>query len=329
MDLNLDVLAFIKAQVHTIDDLLLNAYGTVYKFAAKQLIHKSGEYELSSTEEMLSAKNLFSNLCSILDFCCTALYSHHNNEIPTLEQGMKIKFPCSYNIQDSLEQWEEDKISQLLGYYTVTDTLEGIFHHVQFIYEGPTAVKRQVYYFYLLRYLRNTLTHHSIEIRFLPRELEGKVPDILQELGLQDIDERLCVASEITIPKRPWLGYYDTDRSTESVPLLDVLYQSCRVVEECRDKILSTIGEEKFGDKFKFKITMEQLKVTLRNGFNKVFHHKALHLECYGMEAELKEQLDEIRKRRLSGFHLLGEASPPILNLPPQTNYKQPLLSHH
>ena len=188
--LSSEVTTFIKAQVDAIDDILLNAYGTVYKFDIKQIISASGEYVLSQTEDVLSAKNLFSNLWSVLDFCCAVIYSHHNNSLPTLDQGFKIKFPCKFpknNNSMSFEDWktwERKKLMEVLDDEDVTDEhlqhFDGVFQHVQFKNKRADEITgSKVYYFYLLQYLRNTLTHSSIDIDFR-RTSTGVLPDLLR-----------------------------------------------------------------------------------------------------------------------------------------------------
>ena len=134
------VQAFIKAQIQMIDNLLLNAYGTVYKVAAKQLVYRSSAYDLSPIEEILSAKNLFSNLWSILDFCCTILYSHYNNKLPDIDPKTNIKFPVHFatsSFATSSFEWERKAIEKVLNKNVTDDSLKDIFHHVQF--KGETA----------------------------------------------------------------------------------------------------------------------------------------------------------------------------------------------
>ena len=119
---------------------------------------------------------------------------------------------------------------------------------------------------------------------------------------------RVNICSEVKVPAEPWLGSSRADRSTYQPKLfLDVLYNSCKVVEECRDRMLSAIQWQeqqimKFRERMDFEFTTEQLIVKLKNGHNEtesaLFYHKELHLECYGMEAELKDYLENIRRNR-------------------------------
>lgn len=287
---------FIEFQADAVDDILLNAYGTVYKFAIKQAISPDANYVLSPTEDRLSAKNLFANLWSVLDFCCTILYSCCTKRLPTLSQGMEIKFPCSLKRGMSLEEWEKRTITKMLqdeADAEMLTRLKGIFTHVQFKNGGEDFDEdKEVYYFYLLHYLRNTLTHNSIDLKFR-RNTRDAVPDIWNGLG-----KTLSVSSEILVPPKPWLIASRNDRSTHvHKPFLDVLYHTCRVVEKCRDQILTKFPRHKtFCQKYMFELTKEHLIITLGNGDPKKFLHQALHLECYGVEAELKKDLDEFRK---------------------------------
>ena len=299
MALSSEVLSFISSQVNAIDDILLNGYGTVYKFAIKRVISAQSEYVLSQTEERLSAKNLFSNLWSVLDFCCSILYCCHNNKLPTLEQGMKIKFPCNFNGGVSIEGWEKRKISGILQKEVaveVLSSLQGIFSHVQFRNGGEADQSHDVYYFYLLQYLRNTLTHNSIDIVFSPNhdKLVPEVPDIWRDLG-----KEVNVSSQILVPTKPWLDSSRNNRSSHQCkPFLDVLYNVCQVVEKCRDQILATTPWQKtFREKYTFELTNSQLIITHGNDKPMKLYHQGLHLECYGVEAELKEYLEAIRAK--------------------------------
>lgn len=292
--LSQDVLKFIKTQANTVDDILLNAYGTMYKFSIKQAIAAEAEYLLSPTEEMLSAKNFFSNLWSVLDFCCIILFSYHNNKLPTLMQGRKIKFPCNFLEVESLDEWEKQRLSEVLQLNVnsyMYSSLKGIFQHVHFKTSVEGGDNNKIIYFYLLHYLRNTLTHYTVDIGY-GRNVEKVIPKVWKNL-----EREVYVSSVVNVPDKPWDDSSRNDRSAYKPKVfVDVLYHCCEVVEECRDRMLHTIPQLKpFRDKYKFELTRDKLAVTLKSQ-RITFHHKILHLECYGMEAELKEPLEEIRK---------------------------------
>ncbi len=214
MNLSSEVDAFIKDQVNAIDNILLNAHGTVYKFAVKQIICADIEYLVSRTEEILSAKNLVSNLWSVLDFCCTILYSYYNNRLPTLKQGMQIKFPCYFSkTNETHEEWEKKRLETMLQPEVSAEmlsSLSGIFQHVQLKNVGEDADNSpDVYYFYLLHFLRNTLTINSINID-ITQNHEELVPDVLKQLDKVKVHR----ASVVRVPTKPWVDFSRDDRST-------------------------------------------------------------------------------------------------------------------
>lgn len=151
-------------------------------------------------------------------------------------------------------------------------------------------MRSEIKTFYRLHFLRNTLTHRTINIH-------GNRVD-LQELEIfkdnMNISEGESeVAILISVPREPWkkddYGTYD------EVPLLDVLYRACKVVEDRRDKLLHTIDEYKFNDRYALELRKEELTITLNNKRHNL-QHSHLHLECYGLEAELQHELEELRQ---------------------------------
>jgi len=147
------VAPFLQDQIIAIDSTLLNAYGTVYKLAAKNLVYELSEYEMSSREELFMAKNTLFNLSSILDYCCTALHYCYHNRTPTAQEGRRIKFPCDFNelSRDQMDpvKWEKMKMSNILGEPVSNiyhQRLQGVFHSVQF--KGGDTVDESVSAFY-------------------------------------------------------------------------------------------------------------------------------------------------------------------------------------
>lgn len=145
--------------------------------------------------------------------------------------------------------------------------------------------------FYRLHYLRNTLAHNTISIIESEDSQPQQVPEVLQSIGVNEAP----VAIKIQLPKRPWSD--DSADDHEVIPLLDLLLSSCELVEQRRDKMLS---ETKFIEKFSFIFSKQELILTCKvNGTEKPHQKrlKDLHLECYGLEAEYKDQLEEMRRQ--------------------------------
>ena len=115
-DIQIEVKEYIAKQIDAIDNLLINAYGTVLKSKVKREMYVMKSYDLLEMEEMLLAKNLYSNLWSVLDYCCTIIYCWYNNRIPNPEEGreLKLQFPCYFKFDTDPEKWEMDKLVQLL-----------------------------------------------------------------------------------------------------------------------------------------------------------------------------------------------------------------------
>lgn len=286
-----NVQGFIDAQVVVVDSMLLNAYGTVHKMAVKYISFQDLSYELSATEEMLSAKNLVSNLWSVLDYCCIILHYKFRGT-PTPSKARGISFPCDCKksiFRESAVEWERKKIDGLLsdGAYERIGGFENVFSSIQ-LQEG--AVPWETLTFYQLHFLRNTLTHNTINIH---QERSSHRLEIFQHCNIGTTETH--AAMTIRVPREPW---NKANLSSETVPLLDVLFRACKVVEDRRDKLMHTIGERKFSDKYAFNLTNEHLIVTLNAIDPREYRvrYNQLHLECYGIEAELKDELQQLRQ---------------------------------
>lgn len=276
----------IKAQVATVDNMLLNAWGTIYKMAVKYLAYDKISYELSPTEEMLSAKNIAADLCSILDHCCMILCYNSVRGIPSPKRARQINFPCVYDQSDTSDRWELQQLKLIdpkVDHASHVGKYRGIFSKVQF--QG--TADPDVVAFYQLHFLRNTLLHQSIVIT--GNNEGGHTPLILKH---SHIDRNTKAAITVNLPTKPW----DRDsREKKPQPLVDVLYSACIIVQDRRDKLLGIIGEKKLGEKFGFHFTEKMLEITFKQATRCTINCNQLHLECYGMEAELKEYLKELR----------------------------------
>lgn len=287
----------VKDQIVAVDNMLLNAWGTIYKMAVKYLDYNVHSYELSRTEEMMTAKKLVSDLWSVLEYCCIILCYNYDG-VPNPKKARKIHFPCNYTALSSesadLEQWEKEQLEDIAQLPTeeYEEKFQGAFSDVQFKGEATSDVNA----FYRLHYLRNTLTHQSVNIT--GSDENGHQPEILR---FHNIQRNAQAAITVNLPIEPWKRNSTT---MTSVPLLDVLFQACKVVEDRRDKLLGVIIDMKFRDKFDFKFSEEVLQVTfkqidkehsIRCNHEHLIRCNHLDLECYGMEAELKELLQELR----------------------------------
>lgn len=279
-----DVDKFVQRQIDTIDRLLLDAYGTVYKLAVKNIVFEQRAVELSESDEMITAKTLICNLWSVLDYCCVILYCENNKVIPTPEDARKqaLKFPCAFSKELEMEPhaWEEKKLKKMIGNGI---DYKDIFSPVQNYAGNDTDTIKT---FYWLHFLRNTLTHNNILITNTSRcELK--------------IWEGHTITPKVTItigvPLEPWSdASCNRPEDYEQLPLIDILFDSCKVVTERRDKILSL--HSKFEDKFNFKfVTTPSLTVEISQLIpeSKTTTLSTLtHLECYGVLVDLKKDYD-------------------------------------
>ena len=75
--------------------------------------------------------------------------------------------------------------------------------------------------------------------------------------------------------------------------MLDTLYQSCEIVAAIRDNVVQTLFKQsKFGECFRFELSREKFKVQAERDGGRVVTElplEMLHLECYGIEAELTQ----------------------------------------
>ena len=292
----IDMDKMIEAQIAVVDNMLLNAWGTVYKMAVKYLDFEVYTYELSRTEELLIAKNLVSNLWSVLEYCCIVLcYKYHG--IPKPADARKIGFPCDRYVlncspsQEDVMKWElgqlEAKLNMELPLKVYEEKFKGAFSDVQF--QGGVATD-DVKHFYRLNFLRNTLTHQRIDIN--GDNVQGHYPEIFRVHG---IGRNARAFVTVKLPIEPWVP---NSTNMKPEPLLDVLYQACKVVESRRNKLLGVLEQGVFRDRFDFKFSEEVLKIMFTQmevNSECPIRCNDLHLECYGLEAELKKQIGAIR----------------------------------
>lgn len=265
-------MASVEEQVKAIDNMLLNAYGTSYKFAAKSIVFVKVGHDFSPVEELLTAKNILSNLWSVLDHCSFALYSSfYGTPMPKVAREIKFQFKKNEN---ELNDWAKKKLN--LGgkdYHKFVDALRDV------PLKDPEvdATSKE---FHRLHYLRNLFTHRTVDI--IDEDLtHQKVPNMLKKLGVEPE-----ISLMINVPEKPWS---DLSNAEEPVPLLNVLMRSCKIVEVIRDKLLSQVGGKKFKDKFDFVFNEEMLEITAFESDYKIVTHYDLvhlHLKCYGLDGE-------------------------------------------
>ena len=255
-----------------VDNMLLNAYATVYKMAHKYISYQAFGCELSSLEEMTFAKIIVSDLWSVLDHCCTILYHRHYGT-PSPSTAKKISFPTV--------NWKKNfivaELAKLPG--PAYAKFAGAFSSIQ--YQGERVVPPDTRAFYRLHFLRNKLTHRTMsnpEDRVNLQQLE-----LLRDNNITESESE--VATMIKVPREPWKK---ENEEYDEVPLLDVLYQACKVVEDRRDKLLNTIGEQKFNNRYVVELRKEGLIITLNNKRHELQCNK-LQLESYGIATELDE----------------------------------------
>ena len=134
----------VQDQISTINDMLLNAYSTVYKLAARIILHDKKQHEISTRQEILLTKTLLNNLWSVLDCCSRLIFCWYHGKEPTVQEARErsIKFPCEFTQLSKHNrdpnQWEKKRLSLvLLARYNDIDQdtykqLEGVFHTVQY-----------------------------------------------------------------------------------------------------------------------------------------------------------------------------------------------------
>ena len=106
---------------------------------------------------------------------------------------------------------------------------------------------------------------------------------------LKDLYISPSTAVMVTVPANPCIE----DSTLLNVPLLDTLYQSCEIVATIRDNVVQTLFKQsKFGECFRFEFSWDKFKVQAERDGGRVITElpfELLHLECYGIEAELSQ----------------------------------------
>lgn len=278
---------FVRHQTEVIDRMLLNAYGTTYKIAAKYLIYQEISHEWSATEELLLAKNLVTNLWSVLDYACYLLYVTKNGK-PSSKIARKIAAPCYF---PKKKVPKEDKAQKVAAHAGEAQTgrktqkattneeatlleIEALFQDLQ--YSEEKQASDDVFTYYRLHFLRNTFTHRTI---IVTGNSEEQIPAMLQGIT-RTVPE---VAVSIQLPKSPWESDLE---HFETVSLLDFLFKSCELVKKQRNKILQNTFQ------FGIRLESEQLVVQFPDT-SMVQNHKDLHLKCYGLEQEYEEAIQK------------------------------------
>lgn len=280
-------------QINAVDFMLLNAFGTTYKLALKISNFVRNEFTLSEVEEMLSAKNILSNLGSVLDYCCIILHCSYNNEELTMSEARKqnIKFPVKFSNEDK-ESWEKKELKRLIGEKfdeQVYEKFKGVFSNL--MYQDKPA-NDCTWMFYTLRFLRNSLTHCRSD--FI---IKGDAEEIMPRL-LETHQMEAQIYINVHVPDEPWNEKSKDERHNYVCrPLLDVLHESCQLVRDVRDAILTSLGHQKFETKYNFKFECNSTVLRIEsegrlphseNSIAKL-HRDCLHFECYGIVGDIIE----------------------------------------
>lgn len=99
--------------VSVIDSMLLNAYGTAYKFAAKSIILSDVGHDFNPpVRELLiySQEHLVKSV--VLDYCCISLHGNCYGGKPALAVASQVGFP--YN-KDDLSVWAKETLKLTAG----------------------------------------------------------------------------------------------------------------------------------------------------------------------------------------------------------------------
>lgn len=259
----------VESSIEAVDRMLLNAYGSVYKIAAKCIVYKEINHWWSETEELLTAKNILANLWSCLEYCCNILYTKKKGR-PNPQTARKIFIPCNFPGQPTKQP--------LIADFSI------MFSELQFTDEE--RVNEDIRTFYLLHHFRNTLAHRTIAIT---GNRGSEMPKMLME-KLKEVPE---VAVSIYVPNSPWKNescnkdcFPDGAHDYKCIPLLDLLYDSCRLVQRKRDQILQHADKKNFRS-FDFKFSIDDRFLTVSSsGVPRHIRIKRLHLKCYGLERE-------------------------------------------
>ena len=291
----------VQDQISTINDMLLNAYSTVYKLAARIILHDKKQHEISTRQEVLLTKTLLNNLWSVLDCCSRLIFCWYHGKEPTVQEARErsIKFPCEFTQLSKHNrdpnQWEKKRLSLvLLARYNDIDQdtykqLEGVFHTVQ--YKGSESPDKNTHNFYQLYYLLSHFTRNLLYIEEASTEYHN--PEMLKDLYISP-----STAVMVTVPANPCIE----DSTLLNVPLLDTLYQSCEIVATIRDNVVQTLFKQsKFGESFRFELSWDKFKVQAERDGGRVITElpfELLHLECYGIEAELSQDKQNSAARK-------------------------------
>lgn len=259
-----------RDQVKAIDSMLLNAYGTCYKFEAKCTLYDEVNYEFPPegelpVKELLLAKNVLMNLWSVLDYCCVALYCEFC-DIRAPKVARQIKFPYG---KDNLNTWAKKNLK--LDDKNLSKFVKAL-EAVQL--KSPSEQDAETpgtLHLPRLHFLRNALTHRKINIIAM--------------------GEPNTVSPSIAVPKKPWSDESIDD--TDSILLKDLLLDSCKIVEHTRDELLKAIDVQRFREKISIGFTKDldelEVKFTRSDGIPEEtlkLKTKHLHLECYGIDVD-------------------------------------------
>ena len=267
-----DTKSFVRGQIDVIDRMLFNAYGTVYKIAAKYIMYKEIGHQWSEMEELLCVKNLLSNLWSVLDYCCILLYAKKNNIVPNAAQSRKISVPCHFGGKPKV---------------ALVPDIENAFKDVQYKNNMDESIEK-VKTFYWLHFLRNIFSHKTI---LMATATGRQTPQMLA--NIQQTPE---IAIDIRVPEFPWNDdSCNQDENYHPKPLLDLLFNSCELVENKRDEVFTLLKlenseDKKFSDRFEFHFSPTYLRVTFGDTI-KEQRLKDLHFTCYGLEKEFQDEM--------------------------------------
>ena len=217
-------------------------------------------------EELLCVKNLLSNLWSVLDYCCILLYAKKNG-IPNAAKSRKISVPCHFGGKPKK---------------TLVPDIDSAFQDVQYTGESNEKIKT----FYWLHFLRNIFSHKTI---LMATTTGQQTPQMLAK-----IQQNPEIAIDIRVPEFPWNDdSCNQDENYHPKPLLDLLFNSCELVENKRDEVFTLLKlenseDKKFSDRFEFHFSPTYLTVTFGDT-TKAQRLKDLHFTCYGLEMEFQD----------------------------------------
>jgi hypothetical protein len=261
-------------QVELIDAMLSDAYATVYKFIAKNIVYKRVGHEFKGTEESLLAKNVVTNLWSVLDYCCFTLYCSVCDKPPTPKIGRRLGFP-NCDDKSKLTTWAKrlNLVNNLSRFVTV-------FNELQLQNTNSDAIN-----FHRLHYLRNAYTHRTVRVIPTPELNEETV----ESRELQKYVNTSAIHLKVKVPAEPWK---DESQETVTISMLDFLMDACKKVKEIRDAILSgELRQQRFDEKFEFAMTATEFTSKKNKAFKKKLEH--LHLRCYGLDGDFGNTVDD------------------------------------